>query len=910
MIVWLCHIIIGTSQSTASIQGIVIDTHSETTLKSVGVKILGTTFFTETTLNGNFKIENIPEGTYVLELYLEGYSEKNISFEIIENQTVDLGTIYFEKTKLDFIDNSIISLTDNDLSDDGDRSPAYVSGVFQSAKDVYLKAAAYNFSQAWFKVRGYDSNNGTILINGIEMNKLYDGRPQWSNWGGLNDVFRNQVFTNGIAPSAYTFGGVLGTTNFSIRASDYQAGGKISLSSTNKSYSGRAMATYATGLTSKNWAFVGSASYRFAQEGHIDGTPYKAWSGFLAIEKKLNSHHSFNLTAFAAYVNRGKSSPNTQEVFDLKGYKYNSYWGNQEGEQRNSRMKEIMEPIIMLTYFYNNLKTTIQTTLSYQFGHTSNSRLGYFNAPNPDPTYWKYLPSSFLQYEDNLDYANAYLTEQEFLENGQLNWQNLYQVNTDKGNSLYYLYEDKVEDSQLSFSSVLNSNLSDNYNLNASISYQNLASENYGNMLDLLGGNGFVDLDPYSQGDARQNDLNNPNRIATVGDKFQYNYNINASVIGAFSQLQYLGNRLDYFVGISFKNTNYQRDGLFKNGRYPDNSLGESAKLSFSDFSAKGGFTYKFSGRHLASLNAGYLSIAPNIRNSFSNARVNNNVTPNLTSENILTTDVSYLYRSPKFQGRITGFYTQFKNAIETGFFFAEGLLGDQADFVNEVVTGIDKQNMGIELSAAYQATSTIGVLFGGSFGQYTYNNNPQVYLESESFTDLNSNFGTAYLDNYFVAGTPQRGYSLGVEYRDPKYWFIQVNGNLLSNNYIDISPILRTDNFYLDADGIPFIDNETGEQVTQEQVNSLLIQEKFNDLFLLNVVGGKSWFLNKRYFGFFVSINNLLGETYKSGGFEQARNANYPELKKDKQLAKPIFGSKYWYGSGTSYYLNLYVRF
>jgi hypothetical protein len=132
----------------------------------------------------------------------------------------------------------------------------------------------------------------------------------------------------------------------------------------------------------------------------------------------------------------------------------------------------------------------------------------------------------------------------------------------------------------------------------------------------------------------------------------------------------------------------------------------------------------------------------------------------------------------------------------------------------------------------------------------------------------------------------------------------------LLTNNYIDISPILRTDNFYLDADGIPFVDEETGVQVTQEQVNSLLVQEKFNDLLLVNLVGGKSWFINKKYYGFFVSVNNLLGETYKSGGFEQARNANYPELKKDKQLAKPIFGSKYWYGSGTSYYINFYIRF
>ena len=30
-----------------------------------------------------------------------------------------------------------------------------------------------------------DSENGKILINGLEMNKLYSGRQQWSNWGVL-----------------------------------------------------------------------------------------------------------------------------------------------------------------------------------------------------------------------------------------------------------------------------------------------------------------------------------------------------------------------------------------------------------------------------------------------------------------------------------------------------------------------------------------------------------------------------------------------------------------------------------------------------------------------------------------------------------------------------------------------------
>ena len=83
--------------------------------------------------------------------------------------------------------------------------------------DVFYRTAAYEFSSSFFKVRGLDSDNAIVHINGIKMNKLYNGRPQWSNWGGLNDVLRNQELSNGSIPLKYNFGGILGSNNINIR---------------------------------------------------------------------------------------------------------------------------------------------------------------------------------------------------------------------------------------------------------------------------------------------------------------------------------------------------------------------------------------------------------------------------------------------------------------------------------------------------------------------------------------------------------------------------------------------------------------------------------------------------------------------------------------------------------------------
>mgnify|MGYP003754433025 FL=1 len=107
-----------------------------------------------------------------------------------------------------------------------------------------------------------------------------------------------------------------------------------------------------------------------------------------------------------------------------------------------------------------------------------------------------------------------------------------------------------------------------------------------------------------------------------------------------------------------------------------------------------------------------------------------------------------------------------------------------------------------------------------------------------------------------------------------------------------------------MDDDGLPFLDYD------KTIAKQLLTQEKFSNYSVVNLVGGKSLKIKDYYLSVFATVNNLLNKNYKSGGFEQGRNANYRQLKEDKSLDKPIFGSKYWYGRGTTYFLNVSISF
>ncbi|TYB78912.1 carboxypeptidase regulatory-like domain-containing protein [Bizionia myxarmorum] len=897
------------------VKGSVTEAISFDPIPNVTVSIEGTDFTTLTDDNGMFEFTSgLPLGDQILRISKDDYLFKRYPIVINEGQTVDIADMTLQKDNA--ADLFTINLTDDEL-DDESGGLDNISGLLQSSQDVFQRTAAFEFSSSFYRVRGLDSENGTVLMNGIEMNKIYDGRPQWSDWGGLNDMLRNQELTTGLAPSAYGFGGILGTTNMNVRASQYREGGRVTYSTSNRSYTNRVMASYATGLLDGGWSLATMVGRRWGNEGFQDGTLYDANSFFIAVEKKLNANHSLNFTSMYTPNRRGKSSPNTQEVYDLKDIKYNEYWGYLDGDKKNSRIKEIEEPILMLNHYWDiGSKSTLNTNIGYQFGKVGNSRLDYSGGANPSPAYYQNLPSYFLGDSDGPDYAGAYVAEQNFMNDGQINWDRILDANITNASvgdtGAYVLYEDRTDDTQINVNSIFNTEINENIMFNAAINYKNLKSENFGNIIDLLGGSGYLNVDSF---DGFQYDAQNPDRVVGEGDKFRYNYNIFAEVISGYAQAQFKYNKIDFYVSGSVTSTSYQRDGLWEHDNFAGNlSYGKGEELKFTGLGAKGGFTYKITGKHLLDVNAGYITKAPSIRNSFANSRDNNTVVDNLSEETITTFDASYIFRSPIVKAKLTGYYTKIEDANEISFYYADGITSVGADldsetifndtsaFVQEILQGVDKKHIGAELGIDAQVTPTIKLKAVAGIGQYTYDNNPDLYLTSTSF-DRTPTY-KSNLKDYKIAGGPQQAYSLGFEYRDPDYWWFGATVNYLSNTYIDVSPLLRTENFYLANDGLPI------NNYDQDVANDLLKQEEFDAYFTVNLTGGKSWKIGDYYIGVFASVNNLLDEVYKTGGFEQGRSANYASLLADNQIPKRKFGPKYWYGRGATYFVNVNFRF
>ena len=912
-----------------TVKGSVKDAVTDEPIPDVTVSIQKTVLTEKTDGFGQFTFKSeVPLGEQILKIEKDGFTTKFYPIIINEGKTLDIQDMTLDLAVTNEQDLFTITLSDDELNDDTSGSDN-ISGLLSASQDIFQRTAAFEFSSSFFRIKGLDSDNAKVLINGVEMNKQDTGRPQWSNWGGLNDVMRNQELSLGLTPSAYTFGGVLGSTNINTRASNYREGGRITYSSSNRSYTNRLMASYASGLMEDGWAYTLMIGRRWGDEGFQDASLYDSNSFFVSVEKKINDKHSLNFTSIYAPNRRGKSSANTQEVYDLKGIKYNEFWGDFDGEQKNSRIKEVEEPILMLNHYWDiTEKTSLNTNVAYQFGKVGNSRLDYAGGENPSPAYYQNLPSYFL--EDD-DLAGAYEAEQEFLNDGQIDWNRILDANLTNNitgaNAAYVLYEDRNDDKQLTLNTIFNTEINQNILFNAGVNYKKLDSENFAEIIDLLGSTtGALNVDSFSQ---NQFDLNNPDQVAFVGDKFRYNYNLFVNEISGFAQAQFKYNKVDFYLAGSVTKTDYQREGLYKNenqvyienGIERDNSFGKGDKIEFTGYGAKAGFTYKISGKHLLDFNGAYIAKAPSIRNTYTNSREShdyvgvingvNNPDINITEEKISSVDASYIFRSPIIKAKLTGFYTKIEDANEVGFFFTQG---STTGFIQEVLSGVEKQHIGGEFGIEAQVTPTIKLKGAASVGQYTYNNNPNLYVTStsEDFIDVQGGdvvntsglVSTSNLKDYKVAGGPQTAYSVGFEYRDPDYWWFGATANFFDNAYIDVSPLSRSTEFYTDADGLPY--NDYDPAIAKE----LLKQEKFDSYMVVNLVGGKSWKIGDKFIGFFASVGNLLDKEYKTGGFEQGRRADYRALRDDVNLEKRVFGPKYWYGRGANYFVNVYLRF
>ena len=820
-----------------------------------------------------------------------------------------------------------IMLLDSDF-DESSTSVNDASTLLHSSRDVFNAIAAYNLGALRYRVRGNDSKYSDVMINGILMNDPEMGRPSFANWGGLNDAFRNSVLTEGLGRTDAGFGGLGGLTAYSTRASQYRKQVSFGYAFSNRSYNHRVNVGVGTGEMGNGWYLMAMASGRYAKNGYTEGTFYEAASYFLSVEKKLNEKHSLDFTFFGAPSQRGGSAPVVQEAYDLTGTNYyNPNWGYQtlpNGKQviRNSRVSRYHQPMTQLTWYWTpSYKTQFTTTAFYFAGPGSQTSLEWGEAADPRPDYYKNLPSYLINHATSTAEYEAAVKAWEERDPSvtQINWDGLYAANMNhnatiynangiEGNTVaglsskYIVAERHYDKMQAGAATYFKHEFMPNLIMNGGLAYNRSRTHYYEMVNDLLGGDFYYDINKYAENmetNECQVDLNNPNHIAKVGDIINYNYNANRNNLRLWDQIDYLVGNWDMYLGLQLSYTQIWREGLFNNGAFPDElSFGSDTKHHFVDPSIKAGITYAINGRNHIVANMAYMLQAPQFRDVYVSPRTRHTlVSDNPQSERIKAIDLGYLYRSPEFRFRLTGYYYTYSNLIWNRSFYCENVYTGttesgnsyKSEYVNFVMTGINERSVGLEMGAEYHVTPTITLQAAAANGIHVYTNNPTFSIYDDNNAEAYIENQTAYLKNYHVSSGPESVGSLGIRYNDPKNWWVSVNANYFANMYFDVNPYNHTEYgmaHYAEGDG---------------RIEDVLRQDPLHSTFTIDFFGGYSRRYKGYYFLLTASVNNILNN--KSAilyGYDQLRfNAADPDM----------FPSKYSYMYGTNFFLNLTVR-
>lgn len=862
---------------------------------------------------GDFSISNVNPGNDVIVIAAYGYNDINQPVAVYNGSDANLGVLKLVGVKSAsnaFDETQQEMLFDQNALDDEEGNAQSVGVLTGATDNVYYNAANYNFSVMRFRLRGYDSYLNTTYINGIPFNDLARGRFNYSSLGGMNRAFRNRTTTMGMGASAYGFGNIGGSSNINTITSSYAAGFNGSLAYTNSSYMFRAMLLYSSGMNKSGWGVTVGAIGRYADEGVTPGTFYNSAGLFLSVEKEFNPHHSLTLTAFGAPTQRATSSATYLEAYDLADNNlYNPNWGWQDGKKRSAKVVESFDPTAMLNWLWKPKNgTTLNTGFAFRSVNYSTSALNWYNARDPRPDYYRYLPSYWT---DNQEAYDLYTDMWHTVAGRQIDWDALYQANYlnneenrlspdgSKLGSTYILENRHSNQLNFIFNTTLNHRLNDQMTLQAGLSANYTRAHYYKTIRDLLGGEYWLDIDQFSERDfpgnpeILQNNLNDPNRKVKDGDVFGYNYYINALQVRAWIQNMITLPKWDINYGAELSYTQFQRDGKMRNGRAPLNSYGKGETHRFDNGALKAGATYKINGRNAIMLHAEYATQAPLFEYAYISPRIKDTAIDGLTNTRVFSADLSYNWNYRRFRGSIGGFYTEMYDLTERTSYYDD----QYSTFMNYVLKGVRQNYKGIELGMAFKITPSLTATAAGTIASYRYKNNPTGIRSYENGMAPDT-ATTVYMKNYHVGGTPQTAVNIGLDWAAPRMWFFNINASWMGNAYVNQSPIRHealTDlwTMYPDPESLAAAVKEiTGE-------------DKLNNAFTLNASVGKLIYLNRSMsLNINVNVDNILNnKNIMTYGYQQGRfdYTNFNALK---------YPNKYYFSQGLKVFVNVGLRF
>lgn len=724
----------------AKITGEVVDETNQP-LPGASIVVKGTTNGTSTDFDGKFTLKTeANSGTIVISFI--GFQSKEVSFSSSNGK---LGTIQLQED--DSLDEIILTATSFAIDR---KTPVAVSTlksadierklgsqefpeVLKSTPGVYATKSGGGFGDGRINLRGFNSENVAVMINGVPVNDMENGRVYWSNWAGLSDVTSAMQVQRGLGASKVAVPSIGGTINILSKTSDVQKGGNIIASTGNDGYQKYGF-TLSTGLMDNGLA----ATVSFAKiegEGYIDGTQFKGFNYFVNLSKEINENHKLSFTSFGAPQRHGqRQNRSTIDTYrnSESGNRFNPDWGYKNGQVTHIEDNFYHKSQTSLNHYWTMSDVTTLSTAVYASFGTGGG--GGTAGTNRD------LFSVRLGGSDQ-----------------PVDLDNIVEINRANGalGSEAILRASRNDHEWYGLLSTLKTKISDNLDLIAGLDLRTYTGKHFREVTDLLGGQYYFD----------DNNVNNPNAALSVGDKMGYNNDGQVGWCGFFGQLEYGTDNFNAFVSTSVQKTSYQRIEyfLYDISTEAGRDLATSDKINLNGYSIKGGANFKLDDVQNVFANIGYFerpAIFTAVFNGYNNTKVN----ADAENEKVFSMELGYGLRGEKFAANVNLYRTQWNDRT-----FTRNIRATEpgAEDYTANLLGVNALHQGVEFDFTYKYSNKLNFTGMLSLGDWKWDNDLDdvpVFDENQNEVDRIS----LPIQGLRVSDAAQTTAALGMLY---KFW-------------------------------------------------------------------------------------------------------------------------------------------
>ncbi|WP_434980338.1 TonB-dependent receptor [Daejeonia sp. YH14] len=680
--------------------------------------------------------------------------------------------------------------------------------ILKTTPSIYTTKGGGGFGDGRLNIRGFDTNNTAVMINGVPVNDMEGGTVYWSNWAGLSDVTSAMQIQRGLGSSKLAIASVGGTINILTRSADKKREGNVTVGLGNDGYL-KTLFSYNTGKSEKGW----SSSFLMARTAgatYIDGSDFEAYNYYFAVGYQPNKKHDFQFTFTGApqwHMQNYQSTIDTLIKYgseDKPNRRYNSNWGYMNGDKMSQSVNYYSKPVMSLNWDWTiDEKSKLSSVLYASWGRGGGTGvLGSINKTSINN-----LPKTadgLIRFDDIYAWNQGQHVADFGADNktpGQANRNNGFVRRSHVNSHDWYGF-------LTNFQHKINSNWNYSAGLDGRYYYgyhPGLISEFWGNSQftetnDKNRPGGYTVTQSYKP-------VSSANPFAkAIKDKSQIasrNYDGEVMWLGTFGQLEYSKDNISAFLQGSISEQGFQRidnwivnqdilnpDGTVKIPQTVQQGQKVNTKTGFKyifGYNAKGGVNYNINAHHNVFVNLGYYSKQPNNYSVYPNSQQVLN--PKLTNEKISSAELGYGFRSSTFRANLNFYYTKWKDRFTR---ITNLTLKDQTDTevknIYANIEGVTEVHMGGELELSYKPVDFIEINGMLSVGDWHYkgnatgslfdeNNNPFIPKDGQSTKTL-------YIDKIKVSDAAQTTASLGLTVTPVKALNVFGTWNYYNNYY------------------------------------------------------------------------------------------------------------------------------